>query len=64
MKDKIYRVKGEIAEEISTMTVDFVKRNGEITTEAKILEAIIWIGKDKIKNKEIDKYLGIEKGEE
>lgn len=57
MKDKIFRVNGEIAEEIAKMTVDYVKRNGEITTEAKMLEAIIKIGKDKIKNDEIDKYL-------
>nr|WP_193215999.1 hypothetical protein [Psychrobacter sp.] len=57
MKDKIYRVNAEVAQEIAKMTVDYVTRNGEITTEAKILEAVICVGKDKIKEKEIDEYL-------
>lgn len=57
MKAKIYRVNGEIAEEIEKMTVDYIKRNEEITTEAKMLEAIICIGKQKIQEKEIDEYL-------
>lgn len=57
MKDKVYRVNGEIAQEIAEMTVDYVTRNGEITTEAKMLEAIICIGKDKITKDEIDEYL-------
>lgn len=57
MKDKVYRVNGEIAQEIAEMTVDYVTRNGEITTEAKMLEAIISIGKDKISKDEIDEYL-------
>lgn len=57
MKDKVFRVNGEIAQEIAEMTVDYVTRNGEITTEAKMLEAIICIGKDKISKGEIDKYL-------
>jgi|TARA_B100000530_G_C15934013_1_gene478234 hypothetical protein len=57
MKDKVFRVNGEIAQEITEMTVEYITRNGEITTEAKMLEAIICIGKEKIKNDEIDKYL-------
>ena len=57
MKDKVFRVNGEIAQEIAEMTVDYVTRNGEITTEAKMLEAIICIGKDKISKDEIDEYL-------
>lgn len=57
MKDKVYRVNGEIAAEIAKMTVDYVTRNKEITTEAKMLEAIICLGKEKIKDKEIDEYL-------
>lgn len=57
MKDKIFRVNGDIAEEIKEITVNYIARNGEVTTEAKILEAIICIGKEKITDKEIDEYM-------
>lgn len=64
MKDKIYRVNAEIAAEIAEMTVDYVKRNGEITTEAKMLEAIICTAKEKIKDKEIDNYLKLKESKD
>lgn len=57
MKDKIFRVNGEIAKEVEKMAVDYVARNEKIITEAKILEAIICVGKEKIKSEDIDEYI-------
>lgn len=57
MKDKTYRVKHHLSKEVCERNLDYIKKNGEILPEAKMLNAILAVGIEKAKDKDIEKYL-------
>lgn len=57
MKDKTYRVKGHLSKEVCEINLEYIKENDEILPETKMLNAILAVGIEKAKPKDIEKYL-------
>jgi hypothetical protein len=57
MKDKTYRIRQHLAEKVQEINLEYIKEKEEIIPETKIINAILAIGIEKAKTKDIEKYL-------